>query len=100
MHQNHRATVFISIHAPLAGSDRYCHTRQLIVLRFQSTLPSRGATTGRDQREPAQHISIHAPLAGSDRNKMSNHVRILEFQSTLPSRGATAFSMRLGKDAG
>ena len=56
----------ISIHAPLAGSDRnhtggtrYEHT-------FQSTLPLRGATVPTLEFFAHEIISIHAPLAGSD----------------------------------
>ncbi|EFT83503.1 hypothetical protein HMPREF0620_0508 [Parascardovia denticolens DSM 10105 = JCM 12538] len=33
---------------------------------FQSTLPLRGATAGRDKSPAPGRISIHAPLAGSD----------------------------------
>ena len=96
--------VYISIHAPLAGSDMpaYRYTRR--GLRFQSTLPSRGATASRAEAMPATSrdfnprsprgerlsynyakllgritISIHAPLAGSDRaaeNKPHGHWRI------------------------
>ena len=78
----------ISIHAPLAGSDRYiieCGAggrnfyprsprgeRHNFCLqypdkkRFLSTLPSRGATMAFMVGWCARRISIHAPLAGSD----------------------------------
>ena len=39
-----------------------------IGLRFQSTLPVRGATGGQCQPRSAADISIHAPRAGSDYN--------------------------------
>ena len=83
-------------------------------MRFQSTLPARGATcTFRRSREPEGYhfnprsphgerhfiktpcliiafISIHAPRTGSDCS-MKRHGRINgAFQSTLPARGATA----------
>ena len=78
----------ISIHAPLAGSDRYIiesgaggrnfyprsprGERHNFCLqypdkkRFLSTLPSRGATMAFMVGWCARRISIHAPLAGSD----------------------------------
>ena len=57
----------ISIHAPLTGSDLDVVFFLCVVLEFQSTLPSQGATdivgggSGSDDI-----ISIHAPLTGSD----------------------------------
>ena len=65
------AYMFISIHAPHAGSD----TLGLFILArwcgFQSTLPMRGATV---------------------RRRCGNH-QALRFQSTLPMRGATGISL-------
>ena len=49
---------------------------------FQSTLPSRGATSMRQ-------VQSDAPLAGSDVKRAIMIVLIPKFQSTLPSRGAT-----------
>ena len=57
----------ISIHAPLAGSDASTLIFSKSPSLFQSTLPSRGATT------PAATITFTIGI----------------FQSTLPSRGAT-----------
>ena len=79
----------ISIHAPLAGSDdsklssfvprryfnprsprRERHCYQLPIrtcYKFQSTLPSQGATELNLLAPIQPEISIHAPLAGSDR---------------------------------
>ena len=81
---------FISIHAPLTGSDDYLFWWGQAVF----------------------FISIHAPLTGSDQSRTSlitlmsyfnprsphrerperrhKHTRKLAFQSTLPSQGATA----------
>ncbi len=56
----------ISIHAPLAGSDGMGVFTQSAQLRFQSTLPLRGATPFLLPIGPMTIISIHAPLAGSD----------------------------------
>ena len=56
----------ISIHAPLAGSDRLPAKRGDADLAFQSTLPSRGATKKTVSLDYNNIISIHAPLAGSD----------------------------------
>ena len=84
--------------------------------RFQSTLPSRGATRVRRPGAHVQIISIHAPLAGSDPGRIcggdllhdfnprsprgERHAQDkavfahhIQFQSTLPSRGATFGSL-------
>ena len=105
------ADFLISIHAPLAGSDTIRLKTTTLPPKFQSTLPSRGATRSA-LGYPVQHgISIHAPLAGSDSSDTwnvfidgdfnprsprgerlflhHNMVINLQFQSTLPSRGAT-----------
>ena len=80
--------MFISIHAPLTGSDQLPHWHQLLDLyfnprspygerlankqentnkyRFQSTLPLRGATNIIFNDLKDITISIHAPLTGSD----------------------------------
>ena len=124
----------ISIHAPRTGSDRNTshtistqehfnprspHGERLkyqrdvnIVIKFQSTLPARGATKARAQRWNRLVISIHAPRTGSDillfsskaaffyfnprsphgerRIHTSAHLQAnSKFQSTLPARGAT-----------
>ena len=57
---------FISIHAPLAGSDGRISGKGQVLFLFQSTLPSRGATCGHVCGPLHVAISIHAPLAGSD----------------------------------
>ena len=58
-------------------------------LRFQSTLPVRGATAICDQDEEQRNISIHAPRAGSDPRTSLSARNPRTFQSTLPVRGAT-----------
>ena len=62
----------------------------LSIDKFQSTLPSRGATVAQGG-ELLQYppISIHAPLAGSDGADYNVETFLYAFQSTLPSRGAT-----------
>ena len=40
--------------------------RCLRPMRFQSTLPARGATVDRDFKDKSGEISIHAPREGSD----------------------------------
>ena len=79
----------ISIHAPRTGSDPLIYWTKENVMKFQSTLPARGATgallrrvasglfqstlpargatAADDQRVAAVGISIHAPRTGSDR---------------------------------
>ena len=58
---------FISIHAPLTGSD----------------------TAGLGKCRQTANISIHAPLTGSDSQREGVKVTVTVFQSTLPSQGAT-----------
>ena len=58
--------VVISIHAPLTGSDVDVWVFCSVYYRFQSTLPSQGATRGPCTTPPLLPISIHAPLTGSD----------------------------------
>ena len=45
-HSRHRPAVLggISIHTPLAGSDRHVRMDRYVVVEFQSTLPLRGVT--------------------------------------------------------
>ena len=84
----------------------------LITLKFQSTLPARGATFWKfsmiadaddfNPRSPHGErlrqfqsienrfiISIHAPRTGSDSLRRTAHASMCRFQSTLPARGAT-----------
>ena len=102
---------FISIHAPLTGSDDSIRLKFVYKYQFQSTLPLRGATHDREKddmtyefqstlplRGATQNvgsqeypiwISIHAPLTGSDVQLISCKAIQFGFQSTLPLRGAT-----------
>ena len=102
----------ISIHAPRTGSDRRCTTRTSTLwrisihaprtgsdglqfqpagkpMRFQSTLPARGATNQAGFPGRKEGISIHAPRTGSDIVPPHFVIQHLLFQSTLPARGAT-----------
>ena len=102
----------ISIHAPLTGSDSEAAKGRERFDRFQSTLPSQGATGHYHVRcMPASYfnprsphrerqdtimcdvcpplISIHAPLTGSDFAFIVKRFIGFRFQSTLPSQGAT-----------
>ena len=80
----------ISIHAPLTGSDNLYTALIRVAMRFQSTLPSRGATEAHEARRKRERISIHAPLTGSDAIERARAAAHGGFQSTLPSRGATS----------
>ena len=102
----------ISIHAPRTGSDNARESFHPGGLKFQSTLPARGATLLPPYNARRRGISIHAPRTGSDVqnhsfprradhfNPRSPHGERPEyvdedgnirkrFQSTLPARGAT-----------
>ena len=106
----------ISIHAPREGSDeqviplcrvllRFQSTlpargatiqedEQLQEYKFQSTLPARGATVGRAAAGTDNPISIHAPREGSDHSEVFICPPAELFQSTLPARGATCLTLR------
>ena len=58
-------------------------------LKFQSTLPMRGATIFSQPKNVDAKISIHTPHAGSDWGFLCTYDNHEEFQSTLPMRGAT-----------
>ena len=65
----------ISIHAPRTGSDVLLLSHWKCYLRFQSTLPARGATGVTTTQEMLESISIHAPRTGSDvRDIVLSHV--------------------------
>ena len=105
----------ISIHAPLTGSDRWASSLRgdatyfnprspygerpcllidcEIQVRFQSTLPLRGATEMLAALRSQYVISIHAPLTGSD-PRSSMALQTGKFQSTLPLRGATITNIK------
>ena len=59
------------------------------LLKFQSTLPARGAT--RRKRYPTQEQEFQSTLPARGATKKRNDLvaRGLIFQSTLPARGAT-----------
>ena len=104
----------ISIHAPLAGSD--CKDNRLSASgRFQSTLPSRGATSTIRQCFPTSHFNPRSPRGGRPHQPFGSPCPeyitprsprgerrlvkagsedFVEFQSTLPSRGATSTMSR------
>ncbi len=101
----------VSIHAPHTGSDlamlaggggagsfnpRSPHGERpgsgcarINTGRFQSTLPTRGATLRPQFRTEIVDVSIHAPHTGSDVQTLFLSHRRPQFQSTLPTRGAT-----------
>ncbi len=62
----------ISIHAPRTGSDLALLPHPTFRLRFQSTLPARGATMQLSFFPTRQKISIHAPRTGSDHKSINN----------------------------
>ena len=78
----------ISIHAPRAGSDQ----RRAIIIpragRFQSTLPVRGATDKEYRDALKEIISIHAPRAGSDVNVHGAEVYQAEISIHAPRAGS------------
>ena len=109
---------YISIHAPREGCDVAYALFALVLERFQSTHPARGATAMlEDDPVLLAYISIHAPREGCDgrvvqrldagghfnprtpRGVRQGHhwqtVSPLGFQSTHPARGATCPAVSL-----
>ena len=74
------AQVKISIHTPHAGSDFERVPHKYADIRFQSTLPMRGATVIQQLAPIISQISIHTPHAGSDltdrRQAQQGHISI------------------------
>ena len=82
--------MMVSTHAPLAGSDPTSTPSTRSPIRFQPTLPLRGATPPRKQARRRAQVSTHAPLAGSDGMFNGIYGVQAQFQPTLPLRGATS----------
>ena len=80
----------ISIHAPLAGSDRHFISTATGKVYFNPR-PPRGERQRCGGSGRGRDISIHAPLAGSDLMGDGVYAQDPEFQSTPPSRGATGY---------
>ena len=108
-----KADIEISIHAPLTGSD---HNRKFTIIgkcnfnprsphrerreliagfpkapKFQSTLPSQGATVCRLRNAQTYQISIHAPLTGSDIQGCRLHCLHHDFNPRSPHRERQLF---------
>ena len=79
---------YISTHAPRTGSDPINRDKYEEVLRFQPTLPARGATGMFAAGDDFKLISTHAPRTGSDNMAVRAYPEKI-FQPTLPARGAT-----------
>ena len=107
----------ISIHAPRAGSDLFCRPRLHRVIKFQSTLPVRGATSPPvtscpvmmyfNPRSPCGERQIICTLRNENdyyfnpRSPCGERlvlspasISFMVFQSTLPVRGATHLPIR------
>jgi len=92
-----RATgnIHVSIHAPLARSDRRHSTWEPAANCFNPRSPREERPVTSGQVIVGISVSIHAPLARSDFGDGFDGARRQAFQSTLPSRGATRnFSLR------
>ena len=81
----------ISIHAPLTGSDACLLIDCKIQVRFQSTLPLRGATAAEiKQNGGNRYFNPRSPY-GERLERFPGQPKPARFQSTLPLRGATNF---------
>ena len=79
----------ISIHAPREGSDSTVQLRNESIIRFQSTLPARGAT-GITGEAGSQQENFNPRSPRGERLQTAPQAQgPCTFQSTLPARGAT-----------
>ena len=69
-------------------------TRNRIAIRFQSTLPAKGATPFRSTRDVFGNISIHAPREGSDRRKRRDGASTRYFNPRSPRRERPPFVVK------
>ena len=84
-----RYGILISIHAPLTGSDTVLGYDGDILVKFQSTLPSQGATVSGARPFTCRKFQSTLPSQGATVKLQMNLVNKI-FQSTLPSQGATS----------
>ena len=85
--------VRISIHAPHAGCDVINWEIILIIVKFQSTHPMRGATHCACTFCHTKKFQSTHPMRGATSSTMCV-IFCLRFQSTHPMRGATRFAKR------
>ena len=81
-----RSGISISIHAPLTGSDYGRRVELCLIDAFQSTLPSQGATQKGTGGNRISGISIHAPLTGSDPETSHSTHTLRNFNPRSPHR--------------
>ena len=74
---------------PARGATRRCIPSASTRRRFQPTLPARGATRKTRYATYTPPISTHAPRTGSDQLYELGMLSPTQFQPTLPARGAT-----------
>ena len=86
---NKSAARRISTHAPRTGSDSTVQHVRKVLLRFQPTLPARGAT--RCRACAAEIMDDFNPRSPHGERLIRERKRVVpkEFQPTLPARGAT-----------
>ena len=81
----------ISTHAPREGSDSRFVTNLLQILRFQPTLPARGATPAPHRPRHRRPISTHAPREGSDASRPQQYP-FFEISTHAPREGSDSGS--------
>jgi len=82
-----QTTSTISIHAPHAGSGEY-DAKIAEIADISIHAPHAGSGFEKIFKRPSMQISIHAPHAGSGNCFKSCYGQRPKFQSTLPMRGA------------
>ena len=84
----------ISIHAPRTGSDIVFNGPIIGTIKFQSTLPARGATPPHPLLpHPQKTFQSTLPARGATPSTAIPYADALRFQSTLPARGATYYTI-------
>ena len=86
--EEERALVVISTHAPRAGSDIIAFDGGAVWIKFQPTLPVRGATEGSRFGVWVARFQPTLPVRGATTAVIQDFDNFL-FQPTLPVRGAT-----------
>ena len=74
----------VSIHAPLTGGDGISGYGCWAISTFQSTPPSREATSGTHCEVFDKRVSIHAPLTGGDATRPATNGRLSSFNPRPP----------------
>ena len=89
MHIKFQTICTISIHAPHEGERLASREKNKSIIRFQSTLPTRGSDIDNMVNNGLVFISIHAPHEGERQKLLACCTSKLDFNPRSPRGGAT-----------